>query len=59
MYREHADLRLLVLPMGAGSALGAAAGAWLLPWAPQHVLKPLLGAILIASASRMPRAPPR
>jgi uncharacterized membrane protein YfcA len=50
---NRADLGALVVPMGLGSILGAAAGGWLVPFVPGGAIKVGLGAILIASAIRI------
>jgi uncharacterized protein len=52
-YRDRAVLLGLGLPMAAGSALGALAGAALLPFVPTPTLKLLLGAILLAASVKL------
>jgi len=61
---RHEDLRTLIVPMGAGSVIGAFAGGALVPWAPGRALKITLGALLIfsawkvfASAGKRPASP--
>lgn len=57
-FEERSDLGTLVLPMGAGSILGAFLGGILVPYVPAGALKIGLGAILIGSAIRIFRARP-
>src|SRR5215210_5759630 len=52
-YSERRDLIWTVLPMGAGSVVGAVIGGLLVGIAPASGLKMLLGAILIVSAVRI------
>lgn len=52
-YKDGADLRQLVLPMGLGSIIGAVAGGYLVPFVPAGLLKIGLGVILIVSAVRI------
>jgi uncharacterized protein len=47
------DLTATIVPMGAGSVIGAVIGGLLVGVAPQAVLKVLLGVILIISATRV------
>jgi uncharacterized membrane protein YfcA len=50
---DREDLGALVVPMGFGSVVGAAAGGWLVPFVPGGAIKVGLGAILIVSAIRI------
>jgi uncharacterized protein len=52
-FREPADLRRTVLPMGAGSVLGAVIGGILVAHVSSSLLKLLLGALLIGSAIKV------
>lgn len=52
-FEQHADLGRLVLPMGAGSIVGAVLGGILVPWVPAGAIKVFLGGILIVSAVRI------
>lgn len=52
-YADRAALRDTVLPMGAGSVIGAVLGGLLLGAVPASVLKVGLGIILIVSAIRV------
>ena len=52
-YRQSALLARLVLPMAAGSVVGATLGAALLPYAPGTALKAALGVILGISAWKL------
>lgn len=52
-YADPALLRLLVLPMGVGSALGAVVGGLLVSNAPATTLKLVLGGLLIWSAQKV------
>ncbi len=54
-YRGEALLTRLVLPMAAGSAFGAVAGAALLSLTPTAVLKAILAVVLAGSAARLLR----
>ena len=51
--RSREEVVGAVLPLSAGSLLGAAAGGWLAAYAPQGLLKAGLGCVLIVSALRM------
>lgn len=52
-YAERSDLGALVVPMGAGSILGALLGGYLVPFVPAGALKFGLGVLLIISAVRI------
>lgn len=52
-YRDRAVLAGIGAPMAAGSVVGAAMGAALLPLVPADALKLLLGAILLASSVKL------
>lgn len=52
-YRDRTVLAGIAAPMAAGSVLGAAAGAALLPFVPVDALKLILGAILLASSVKL------
>lgn len=54
-YRHRPTLSRLVLPMAAGSVVGATLGAALLPYAPAGALKAALGVILAVSAVKLAR----
>lgn len=54
-YRDAALLTRLILPMAAGSTLGAVTGAALLPFTPTAVLKGILAVVLALSAARLLR----
>ncbi len=54
-YRNRGAMTRLVAPMGAGSVVGAAAGAALVGFAPVAVLKAVLGTILAVSSFKMVR----
>jgi uncharacterized membrane protein YfcA len=55
-YADRTLLRGVGLPMAAGSAVGALAGAAMLPWVPTEALKFVLGLILLASSAKLWRA---
>lgn len=50
MLPDRATLRRIGLPMGVGSLIGAALGGVLVPFAPDALLKGVLGIVLIAAA---------
>ena len=52
-FRGVRDAGRVVLPMGAGTAVGSAVGAWLVAYAPAGGVKLLLGCVLIGSALRV------
>lgn len=52
-YRDRTDLTATIIPMGAGSVIGAVIGGLMVGIAPDSVLKVLLGVILIVSATRV------
>lgn len=54
-YRNRGTMTKLVAPMGAGSVVGAAAGAALVGVAPVPLLKAVLGTILAVSSLKMVR----
>jgi uncharacterized protein len=53
LFENRADVTVLILPMGAGSILGALFGGFLVPYVPAGALKVGLGVILIVSAVRI------
>jgi uncharacterized membrane protein YfcA len=52
-FRSRSMLGYLVLPMSAGSVLGAVAGGYLAAWAPSDGLRIVLAAILAVSAVKL------
>ena len=52
-YRSRSMLGYLVLPMSAGSVLGAIAGGYLAAWAPTDLLRILLALVLAFSAVKL------
>jgi len=55
MYSDKSELSSLVLPMGIGSIIGAAVGAFLVVYAPSELLKIILGALLIFTSIKLLR----
>ena len=53
MYSNRPELSSLVLPMGIGSIIGAAIGAFLVIYAPAELLKIVLGALLIFTSIKI------
>jgi uncharacterized membrane protein YfcA len=52
-FLDSRAVRQLILPMGVGSVLGAAAGGALVAWVSTRVLKVLLGLVLLASLPKV------
>lgn len=57
-YRSRSMLSFLVLPMSAGSAVGALLGGYLAAWTPTDTLKIILAIILAVSAFKLLRKDP-
>jgi uncharacterized protein len=56
MFRSRTLLARLVIPMSAGSALGAIAGGYAAQWAPSDFLKGILAVILAVSSLKLFRS---
>jgi uncharacterized membrane protein YfcA len=54
-FRSQTLLARLVIPMSAGSVVGAVMGGYAAEWAPTDLLKVILAAILAASSLKLPR----
>jgi len=58
-YRSRSMLAYLVLPMSAGSLVGAVAGGFAAAWMPGDVLRVVLAAVLVVSAVKLMVSSPR